>query len=78
MQLLKAAASGTVQMDFSPYGNTSDIQFGAPLMAQAIISTPIFIVVFAFISSGFVTYSVDDRACRFIHQVSFQYKFQLC
>ncbi|EJW79766.1 hypothetical protein WUBG_09326 [Wuchereria bancrofti] len=58
----------SIEVSFLPYGNVSGVSPLVSLNSHIFLIAPILIIIFAFVSSGFVTYVVDDLNTNFLHQ----------
>ncbi|KAM3727280.1 ABC transporter ced-7 [Dirofilaria immitis] len=58
----------SIKVSFLPYGNVSNVNPLVSLNSQMFLIGPVLIFIFAFVSSGFVTYLVDDINTNFLHQ----------
>uniref|UniRef100_A0A8R1XY06 ABC transporter domain-containing protein n=1 Tax=Onchocerca volvulus TaxID=6282 RepID=A0A8R1XY06_ONCVO len=58
----------SIKVSFLPYGNVSDVSPLVSLNSHMFLIAPVLIIIFAFVSSGFVAYIVDDLNTNFLHQ----------
>ncbi|VDO31137.1 unnamed protein product [Onchocerca flexuosa] len=68
-------SANSIKVSFLPYGNVSDVSPLVSLNSDMFLIAPVLIIIFAFVSSGFVAYIVDDLNTNFLHQASFSYGF---
>ncbi|CAG9539480.1 unnamed protein product [Cercopithifilaria johnstoni] len=61
-------SADSIKVFFLPYGNVSDVNRLASQISHMFLIAPVLIIIFAFVSSGFVTYVVDDLSTSFFHQ----------
>uniref|UniRef100_A0A915PU75 ABC transporter domain-containing protein n=1 Tax=Setaria digitata TaxID=48799 RepID=A0A915PU75_9BILA len=61
-------SADSIKIYFRPYGNLSDPKPLLSMNSEMFLITPALIIIFTFVSSGFVTYIVDDLNTNFMHQ----------
>ncbi|KAK6112805.1 ABC transporter family protein [Brugia pahangi] len=61
-------SADSIEVSFLPYGNVSGVSPLVSLNSHMFLIAPILIIIFAFVSSGFVTYVVDDLNTNFLYQ----------
>ncbi|EJD76542.1 ABC transporter ced-7 [Loa loa] len=61
-------SADSIKISLLPYGNVSGVNPLVSLNSHMFLIAPVLIIIFAFVSSGFVTYVVDDLNTNFFHQ----------